>query len=154
MQPTQVGFGAGGHISASVRTSPDENSLSRSRNSISVFRSFAAPLNPTTFRATSSTESSDSLHMELDDNTAGTTLTHPTRIRWVDALTTAGWCLWLAYLALVAIELRRAFAITTSRFEDGVWGQRVETISFVSIPQNSIVLLIGALCVALAASCG
>jgi len=88
--------------------------------------------------------------MELDDNTTGTALTHPTRIRWVDALTTAGWCLWLAYLALVAIELRRAFAITSSRFEDGVWGQRVETISFVAIPQNSIVLLIGALCVALA----
>jgi len=86
--------------------------------------------------------------MELDDTTLS--LSNPTRVRWVDALTTAGWCLWLAYLGIVAIELRRAFAITTSSFEDGVWGQRVETVSFVAIPQNSIVLVVSALSVALA----
>ena len=86
--------------------------------------------------------------MELNDTAHS--LSNPTRVRWVDALTTAGWCLWLAYLGIVAIELRRAFAITTSSFEDGVWGQRVETVSFVAIPQNSMVLAAAALCVALA----
>jgi hypothetical protein len=87
--------------------------------------------------------------MELDD-TISQNLSNPARVRWVDALTTAGWCIWFAYLGIIAIELRRAFAITTSSFEDGVWGQRVETISFVAIPQNSLVLVAAALCVALA----
>jgi len=69
-------------------------------------------------------------------------VTDADRLRWVRALTTAGWIALVSYLGIVAIEVRRAAAITTSRFEDGVWGQRVEIISFVTLPQNIAVLML------------
>ena len=69
-------------------------------------------------------------------------MTDSDRLRWVRALTTAGWIALVSYLGIVAIEVRRAAAITTSRFEDGVWGQRVEIISFVTLPQNIAVLML------------
>ena len=58
------------------------------------------------------------------------------------ALTTAGWVALALYLGIIAIEVRRAAAITTSRFEDGVWGQRIEIVSFVTLPQNIAVLML------------
>lgn len=58
------------------------------------------------------------------------------------ALTTAGWVALVSYLGIIAIEVRRAAAITTSRFEDGVWGQRIEIVSFVTLPQNIAVLML------------
>jgi len=64
------------------------------------------------------------------------------RLRWVRALTTAGWVALASYLGIIAIEVRRAAAITTSRFEDGVWGQRIEIVSFVTLPQNIAVLML------------
>jgi len=69
-------------------------------------------------------------------------VTDADRLRWVRALTTAGWIALVSYLGIVVIEVRRAAAITTSRFEDGVWGQRVEIISFVTLPQNIAVLML------------
>ena len=65
----------------------------------------------------------------------------PDRLRWARALVTAGWLFTTAYVGLLAIEIRRAAAIRTSSFEDGVWGQRVEIISFITLPQNIMVLL-------------
>src|SRR3954447_5584339 len=63
------------------------------------------------------------------------------RQRWSLALTTAGWLVLIAYLLLLVAQIRRAFAITVGSFEDGVWGERIETISFVTLPQNLVVLV-------------
>jgi hypothetical protein len=63
------------------------------------------------------------------------------RHRWAGALSTAGWCCFVAYLLLVIAQFRRAFAIRTSSFPDGVWGQRAETISFVTYPQQVVILV-------------
>jgi ABC-type sugar transport system permease subunit len=62
------------------------------------------------------------------------------RVRWARALTSAGWLFVFAYLAFVTSTVRRAAQIRSSSFDDGVWGQRIETVSFVAIPQNLIVL--------------
>ncbi|MDJ0769216.1 MAG: hypothetical protein QNJ12_10495 [Ilumatobacter sp.] len=61
------------------------------------------------------------------------------RVRWARALTTAGWLFVLAYLTYLVGQIRRAFAITTASFEDGIWGQRVEQVSFATLPQNVII---------------
>ena len=63
------------------------------------------------------------------------------RVRWARALTTTGWLFTLAYLGFVTATFRRAFAIKSSSFEDGVWGQRAEIMSFVSTHQNVIMLV-------------
>jgi hypothetical protein len=63
------------------------------------------------------------------------------RQRWAMALTTAGWLVLAAYLLLLIAQIRRAFAVTVSSFEDGVWGQRIETVSFVTLPQNLVILV-------------
>ena len=63
------------------------------------------------------------------------------RQRWAVALTTAGWLVLAAYLLLLIAQIRRAFAITVGSFEDGVWGQRIETVSFVTLPQNLVILV-------------
>ena len=63
------------------------------------------------------------------------------RIRWITTATHVGWLTLTAYLALIIIELRRAAAISESRFEDGVWGQRIEIVSFVALPQNAVILV-------------
>ncbi len=71
-------------------------------------------------------------------------MTDHERLTWARTLRTAGWCFLIAYIGIIAIELRRAAAISTSRFEDGVWGQRVEILSFVSLPQNIAMLALAA----------
>ena len=63
------------------------------------------------------------------------------RQRWSVALTGAGWMILAAYLLLLIAQIRRAFAVTVSSFEDGVWGERIETISFVTLPQNLVILV-------------
>ena len=63
------------------------------------------------------------------------------RQRWAVALTTAGWLVLAAYLLLLIAQIRRAFAVTVASFEDGVWGQRIETVSFVTLPQNLVILV-------------
>ena len=73
------------------------------------------------------------------------------RERWAGALTTAGWLVFSTYVLLVVVQFRRAIAIRDSSFEDGVWGQRVETISFVTLPQN-LVILVPAAAAAIAAT--
>ncbi len=77
-------------------------------------------------------------------------MTEHDRLGWARTLMVAGWCFLSSYIGIIAIELRRAAAISTSSFEDGVWGQRVEIISFVSLPQNISMLAVAALCVAIA----
>jgi len=61
--------------------------------------------------------------------------------RWALALTTAGWLVLAAYLLLLIAQIRRAFAVTVASFEDGVWGQRIELVSFVTLPQNLVILV-------------
>jgi hypothetical protein len=63
------------------------------------------------------------------------------RQRWAVALTTAGWLVLAAYLLLLIAQIRRAFAVTVASFEDGVWGQRIELVSFVTLPQNLVILV-------------
>ncbi len=62
------------------------------------------------------------------------------RLAWSRRLVTAGWLFLIAYLGVVVAQVRRAASITEASFDDGVWGQRVETLSFVAIPQNLVVL--------------
>ena len=65
------------------------------------------------------------------------------RIRWARALVFAGWMSVLAYLGYLATQIRRAAATRTGSFEDGVWGQRVEFVSFAALPQNVTILMPG-----------
>jgi len=51
---------------------------------------------------------------------------------------------------LLVAQVRRAALLDSSSFEDGVWGQRIEWMSFVSLPQNMVVLVPAAACAALA----
>jgi len=67
-------------------------------------------------------------------------MTDHERLRWVRALTTAGWLFVVAYLAFVTATFRRATSISSGSFDDGVWGQRIEIFSFVSTHQNVIML--------------
>lgn len=63
------------------------------------------------------------------------------RERWSRALTTAGWLLAASYMLLLVAQIRRTMQVRDSPFEDGVWGQRAETISFVALPQNLVFLV-------------
>jgi len=63
------------------------------------------------------------------------------RQRWAVALTTAGWLLLACYLLLLIAQIRRALAITVGSFEDGIWGQRIEAVSSVTLPQTLVVLV-------------
>jgi hypothetical protein len=65
-------------------------------------------------------------------------------VRWARALATSGWLVLIAYLAFLVGLIRRASAITTSSFEDGVWGQRFEVVAFAALPQNLVILLAAA----------
>ena len=67
-------------------------------------------------------------------------MNHTERLRWARALTTAGWLFVVAYLAFVTAMFRRASALKSGSFDDGVWGQRIEIMSFVSIHQNVVML--------------
>ena len=53
----------------------------------------------------------------------------------------------LAYLSYLVTEIRRAAAIREGSFEDGVWGQRIETVSFATLPQNVAILMPGVIAV-------
>jgi LPS sulfotransferase NodH len=46
----------------------------------------------------------------------------------------------LAYGSYLVIQIRRAAAIRNGSFEDGLWGQRIEQISFAALPQNLVIL--------------
>lgn len=54
-----------------------------------------------------------------------------------------------AYVGYIMWQVRRAFQITEGSFEDGLWWQRVEQISFLSLPQNLMVLVPAAACAAM-----
>lgn len=71
------------------------------------------------------------------------------RLRWARALATSGWLFVLAYVGFIMWQVRRAFLITEGSFEDGLWWQRIEQISFLSLPQNLMVLVPAAACAAL-----
>ena len=68
-------------------------------------------------------------------------MTDGEREHWSRLLTKVGWLFTLAELAIAAAIVNRARAVTTSSFEDGVWGQRAEILSFLSLPQNVVVLV-------------
>lgn len=63
------------------------------------------------------------------------------RIRWARAVGVAGWMFAFAYLGEIIGIVRRATRVDTASFEDGLWWQRVEIVSFVSLPQNFVVLV-------------
>ncbi len=65
------------------------------------------------------------------------------RIRWARALVVAGWAFVLAYLAYLVTQIRRAAAIGEGSFEDGIWGQRIEQVSFATLPQNVVIMVPG-----------
>ena len=71
------------------------------------------------------------------------------RLRWARTLALVGWLFVLAYVGFIMWQVRRAFLITEGSFEDGLWWQRVEQISFLSLPQNLMVLVPAAACAAL-----
>lgn len=58
------------------------------------------------------------------------------RVRWARALLFAGWMFVLAYLGELIGQIRRAAATNQGSFEDGVWGQRIELVSFSTLPWN------------------
>lgn len=64
------------------------------------------------------------------------------RSAWVRAATTAGWLLLLAYLSVLAVNIQRARTVSRPQFSDGVWGQRIEILSFTTIPQQSVILAV------------
>lgn len=79
---------------------------------------------------------------------AVTVLERPTvnehdRIRWARALVFAGSMSVLAYVTELVIQIRRAAALRSPSFEDGVWGQRIELVSFATLPQNQLILVPG-----------
>lgn len=57
------------------------------------------------------------------------------RIRWARALVVAGWLFVATYLTFLITQIRRAAAVSDTRFEDGDWGARIEQISFASRPE-------------------
>jgi hypothetical protein len=73
------------------------------------------------------------------------------RIRWARALVFAGWMFVLAYLAFLVSQIRRAAAVSQASFEDGIWGQRIEQVSFATLPQNVVNLVPGVTAVVAAA---
>ena len=77
-------------------------------------------------------------------------MTDVEREHWARAMTTAGWLVLIGYLGIVVLQIDRARRTTEAAFDDGVWGQRIEQVSFVAIPQN-IVILLGAAIVAVGA---
>ena len=69
------------------------------------------------------------------------------RIRWAKASLFAGWMFVLAYSSYLVTQIRRAAATTQASFEDGIWGQRIEEISFATLPQNVVILVPGVIAV-------
>jgi hypothetical protein len=69
------------------------------------------------------------------------------RIRWAKAAVFAGWMFAFAYVTYLVGQIRRATATRQGSFEDGVWGQRIEEISFAALPQNVTILMPGVIAV-------
>lgn len=63
------------------------------------------------------------------------------RLRWARALWVGGWLCLVSYVGIIVYLVRRAAAIGEASFEDGLWWQRVEQVSFAALPQNLIVLV-------------
>lgn len=63
------------------------------------------------------------------------------RIRWAKAGLFAGWMFVFGYLTYLVTQIRRAASTSQGSFEDGVWGQRAEEISFAALPQNVVILV-------------
>jgi hypothetical protein len=63
------------------------------------------------------------------------------RIRWARTLVFAGWMSVLAYATYLVTQIRRAAAVSEGSFEDGLWGQRIEQVSFTTLPQNLVILV-------------
>ena len=63
------------------------------------------------------------------------------RERWARACVAAGWLVTGSFLLFLIGQIRRALAVKQASFEDGVWGQRVEQVSFVALPQNLVILV-------------
>jgi len=63
------------------------------------------------------------------------------RERWARAFVTAGWLFAATFLLILVGQIRRALAVKQASFEDGVWGQRAEIVSFVTLPQNIVILV-------------
>ncbi len=57
------------------------------------------------------------------------------RIGWARALVVASWLFVATYLTFLITQIRRAAAVSDTRFEDGDWGARIEQISFASRPE-------------------
>jgi hypothetical protein len=70
-------------------------------------------------------------------------VTEHDRLRWSRALLFAGWMSVAAYVGYLITQIRRAAAVHSGSFEDGIWGQRVELVSFASLPQNVVILAPG-----------
>lgn len=62
-------------------------------------------------------------------------MTDDDRIRWARALVLAGWLFLGTYLTFLITQIRRAAAVSDTRFEDGDWGARIEQISFAARPE-------------------
>ncbi|HUG00140.1 MAG TPA: hypothetical protein VMM60_18590 [Ilumatobacter sp.] len=65
-------------------------------------------------------------------------------LSWARALASAGWLILLGYLMFLVALIRRASAISSSSFEDGVWGQRFEVVAFAALPQNVAIVVLAA----------
>ncbi|MCB0966217.1 MAG: hypothetical protein KDB37_05230 [Ilumatobacter sp.] len=65
------------------------------------------------------------------------------RLRWARALVFTGWVFAFAFAGYLITQIRRAVAISNGSFEDGVWGQRIELVSFATLPQNAIIVVPG-----------
>lgn len=63
---------------------------------------------------------------------------------WARACTTAGWLGLLGFLSILAVNIQRARVVSRPQFSDGVWGQRIEILSFTAAPQNAVVLAVAA----------
>lgn len=62
-----------------------------------------------------------------------------------------GWAFVFGFAGYLITQVRRAAAVSEGSFEDGVWGQRAELVSFATLPQNAIIVA-PALAAALAAA--
>ena len=64
------------------------------------------------------------------------------RLRWARTATAVGWLLVFAYLSVLTGQIRSAFAITESSFQDGLFGARLERVSFAAFPQIAALVLL------------
>ncbi len=68
----------------------------------------------------------------------------------IRALTTAGWFAFVAWLGFVFWVIGRVTRVSAQQF-GGVWEQRIEVMSFIALPPNSVMLIPAALLASVAA---